>query len=68
MKRIEISDGSAERAFSKVYDCFIVGIGNESRIDFVLKQLIDKNVMIGEKIIESIETEVIVIDPEVAEV
>lgn len=47
MKRIEIIDGTAEDAFSKTYDCFIVGIGNESRIDFVLKQLIDKKVKIG---------------------
>ncbi len=47
MKRIEITDGTAEKAFSKTYDCFIVGIGNESRIDFVLKQLIDKEVKIA---------------------
>lgn len=47
MKRIEVADGTAEDAFSKTYDCFIVGVGNESRIDFVLKQLIDKKVKIG---------------------
>lgn len=47
MKRIEITDGTAAEAFSKTYDCFIVGVGNESRIDFVLTQLIDKKVKIG---------------------
>ena len=46
MKRVEITDGTAEEAFSKTYDCFIVGIGNESRTEFVLKQLIDRNVKI----------------------
>lgn len=47
MKRIEITDGTAENAFTKTYDCFIVGIGNESRIDFVLEQLLDRKVKIG---------------------
>lgn len=47
MKRIEITDSTAENAFLKTYDCFVVGVGNESRIDYALEQLIDREVKIG---------------------
>ncbi len=47
MKRIQITDETAERAFSKAYDWFVVGVGNETRIDCVLNKLISDRVSIG---------------------